>query len=197
MGRVLRFQRRVRRTSSASSGPTSAGPPPGTGGRGPRVGAQFGLEAADLGAEFRRVVRAERPDPLRVVELVQGDGGGRECWVSASASQASCAAPSIRRTRCRPKSSERVAYGGSLTPAVRSRSRRLGERLVRLLQLVVGLQGLRDDDPRGRVPGGRRADAVDDRAGLRLVAVLPEVRGLQSADEGGCSSGSSEDSRRS
>lgn len=39
------------------------------------VRAQFGLEAADLGLEFRRVVRAEGPDALRVVEFVQGDRG--------------------------------------------------------------------------------------------------------------------------
>src|SRR5690606_28598495 len=37
--------------------------------------------------------------------------------------------------------------------------------------------------PRGRVARGRPADAGDDRAGLRLVAVLPEVRGLQGADQ--------------
>lgn len=37
--------------------------------------AQLRAQAGDLGLEFCRVVRAQGPDALRVVEFVQGDGG--------------------------------------------------------------------------------------------------------------------------
>src|SRR5690606_4990966 len=74
---------------------------------------------------------------------------------------------------------------GSRGPLGQEEAYRLCERLVRLFQLVVRLQGLRDDHPGGGVARGGRADAGDDRAGLRLMAVLPQVRGLEGADQVG------------
>lgn len=57
------------------------------------------------------------------------------------------------------------------------------EEVVRRLQLVVRLQGLRGHLPRRRVQRARGTDAVDDRPGLGLVAVLPEVGRFQGLDQ--------------
>ncbi len=145
-------------------------------GQGLAVGAQFCSEAEDLRLQFRGVLRAQGPDPLGVVEFVQGDREGVEGvrqGVPLVVGHAQHAAYAVAAEE------EGVGGVGGLRDVRQEEARALRERLVRRFQFVVGLQGLRDDHPGGRVPGRRRADAVDDRSGLGLVAVLPEVRGLQ------------------
>ncbi len=149
-------------------------------GQGLPVGAQFRAEAVDLRRQFRRVVRAEGPDALRVVEFVEGDGGGVQRvrqpvpFVMRHAQHPAHPVPAVQQRMRRVRGLRHVRQQQAYT---------LRERLLRCLQLVVCFQGLRHDHPGRRVPGRLRADAVDDRSGLRLMAVLPEVRGLQGPDQ--------------
>ncbi len=177
MGRVLRRKRRVRLQEFGEfRGRPVEDRYRERAGQGLSVGAEFCSEAEDLGLEFCRVFRAQGPDALGVVEFVQGDREGVDRvrqgvpFVVGLAQHAPYAVAAEE---------EGVGGVGGFRYVRQEALHGLRVGLVGRFQFVVGLEGFRHDDPGGRVLGGRRADALDDRPGLGLVAVLPEVRGLE------------------
>lgn len=162
-----------------AGGPVEDGHREGAGQGGAAV-AQFGSQAGDLGAELGRVVGAEGPDALGVVELVQRDradvaGVGDHVPVVVGESEEAA----------HPVPAGQQGRGGRGERGVLrdEQGGRLGEALLGSGQLVVCFEGFRDDFPGRRVRGRGRSDALDEGAGLGLVAVLPQVRRLERLDQ--------------
>lgn len=172
-------------------GPVEDGDREGAG-EGGAVGAQFGAEAVDLGAEFGGVVGAEGPEAVRVVEFVEGDRGLVEAvgeLVAGVVVGAEQAADAVAAEE------ERAYLAGRVGGVADEEFGGVGEDGVGALQLVVGLQGLGDDDPRlGERGAARRTPSTMARASAswpysqRLAAFRARTRT-------GCSAGRA--SRRS